>query len=247
MDAEIPSPSRELAVDGSTTHALVTVPDDAIGRLCASLDSTTRARPDLIWLHTSGSLGGDVIRAAGVAGPVGSCHPLVSMTGTRADLLRLHDAYFAIEGDPKALDAARQLVDLVGGRATTLSPDAKQAYHCAATLASNGVYGVLAAANRLTAAAGIDSDELRAALARLASESAANAQAARLANVATGPVMRGDAGTVRGHLQLLRRENYQLRELYVGLSRQLLDLAETSETRPAALSAVAAVLEDLDD
>lgn len=243
-EAGVPAPSTDLDVGSTATHVLVAVPDDAIGRVCAAVGEVTRARDDLVWLHCSGSLGGEVIRNAGVSGAVGSCHPLVSMTGKRADVSRLRGAFFAVEGDAAALRAAESLVALVGGNAERMSLQSKLAYHCAATLASNGVFALLAAARRLTQLAGVDSDVLHNALARLASESAANADGTVLEEVATGPVVRGDAGTVRAHLDLLRREDHQLRELYMAVSREMIALGESAGARESAMAAVATVLED---
>jgi predicted short-subunit dehydrogenase-like oxidoreductase (DUF2520 family) len=164
------------------------------------------------------------------------------MTGSPADAERLAGAFFALEGSDAAVQAAKRLAGWFDGRPERVPSEAKVAYHCAAVLASNGVYALLAAANEVAAAAGLSDASLRDGLARLALNSAANAAERPLEQAATGPVMRGDAGTVRNHIDWLRQSEVPIESLYTELSRQLLQLAEAAGQRPHALAALAAIL-----
>lgn len=244
----LPAPSDSRAISADTTHVLVALPDDVVTRFCASLDSESRGANERVWLHTSGSLNADAFRSANVQGQVGSCHPLQSMTGTASDLTALEGAFFAVEGDPAAVEAATELALWFKGEPHRLRSEDKLAYHCAAVLASNGVYALLHAASRIAKGSGVASEALERSLARLAQQSAGNAQAASLQDATTGPVVRGDAGTVRAHLEHLRAETSgsagTAEPLYRELARELLLIAESSSARPAALAAVAAVLEE---
>lgn len=222
---------------------LVAVPDDRIGRLVAAVDAGVRAEPGRVWLHTSGAHDRSVLTAAGVAGPCGSCHPLQALAAEDGAVSPLLGAYFAVEGDAAAVDAAARLARLAGGTPATLPPEAKVAYHAAAVLASNGVYALLRAARTVCEAAGIADPALAVGLAKLAAVSATNAAAAPLETAATGPVVRGDAGTVAAHLEWLARHRPDLVPLYAELSEQLAGLAEEGGRAPErALATVRALL-----
>ena len=244
--AGLPAPGAKLAIDDSVTHVLVAVPDDVVTRFCRALAGSERSVSNRVWLHTSGSLDAEALRDAGIVGPAGSCHPLQSMTGEAADLSRLAGAFFAVEGDSAAVAAATGLARLVGGEPHELRGADKVAYHCAAVLASNGVYALLNAAGRVAESAGIASEALERSLARLAQGSAVNAQSATIANASTGPVVRGDAGTVRSHLEHLRAAGHDgsAETLYREVARELLRIGDANDARKSALAAVAAVLEE---
>ncbi len=238
----LPGTHGELKVSPNATHVLLAIPDDALGRFIRAFPADVRYREDLIWLHTSGALTNAIFVDAGVKGPSGSCHPLQSMTGSPTDAERLSGAFFAVEGDDGAILAAERVAEWFGGQPTRIPSESKIAYHCAAVLASNGVYALLAAANQVATAASITDNSLQDGLARLALNSATNAVERPLTEAATGPVMRGDAGTVRDHIEWLRQSEVPMEALYTELARQLLQLSEAAGQRPHALSALEAVL-----
>lgn len=230
------------SLDGASV-VLLAVPDDRITRLAASFSDSECADASRVWLHCSGAHDSGALRAAGVAGPVGSCHPLFSFTGDGDDLARIPGAFVAIEGDAAARAHGTALADLVGGAAQVLSADAKAAYHAAAVLASNGVYAVLGAAQALCAGANLTDPALRDALASLAAQSAMNAIGRDLAQAATGPVVRGDVDTVRTHIARALPLAPAATPLYLECARWLSELAEEGERAPErSLAAIAAVL-----
>ena len=221
---------------------LVALRDDVITRYVAALPDEVRARPDLCWLHTSGSRTAAALRDANVAGPCGSCHPLRSIIGAEEDVEALRGAFFALEGDTPAVARACWLGERCGATTAVLPAEAKVGYHAAAVLASNGVYALLHAAGRLAAASGADDPALRPALARLALGSAANAVARPLSEATTGPVVRGDAATVRAHRWWLDAMAPDALPLYQALADQLLAIADEAGLNPSALAAVQVAL-----
>ncbi len=221
---------------------LLALPDDALGPFVRALPEDVRNADHRTWLHLSGALAGEVLRKAGALGPVGSCHPLVSFSGTPADLEQLAGAFFAVEGDAPAVERAKWLAAQCGASADTIPSESKAAYHAAAVLASNGVYALLRAAQQLCEDAGISSAALPMAMAGLARGSADNAAHAPLTTATTGPVVRGDANTVHTHLDVLSR-NGDGQALYRAVSTWLLRIAREGETaRERSLDAIDAVL-----
>jgi predicted short-subunit dehydrogenase-like oxidoreductase (DUF2520 family) len=117
-------------------------------------------------------------------------HPLMTVTGRGA---RFAGAGAAVAGStPRALAAARALAGALGLRPFAVRDEDRAAYHAAAALAANFLVALEAAAERLAATAGVP----RAALAPLVRAAAANWAELGAERALTGPVARGDWGTV---------------------------------------------------
>lgn len=153
---------------------------------------------------------GEIEAAAGLFGPgplVGHCsgattldalapheafsfHPLMTVTALGASF---EGAGAAIAGTtPRALRFAHTLGDALGMRAVEVADADRAAYHAAASIASNFLVTLEAAAERLAATAGLDRD-LLVPLVRATLENWAALGAER---ALTGPVARGDERTV---------------------------------------------------
>lgn len=206
--------------DPSPTAILITVPDNAIpgvARRLAALDLPSGAPV----LHTSGVSGAEVLAPLAERGvPVGSIHPLAAVPAGSAD--RLRGAWFALEGDQPAVRVGGWIVAAAGGRALEVPSGGKPLYHAAAVFASNYVVTLLGVAERLAAGAGVPEDQARAAFTDLAAGAVANVAAAGAEAALTGPIARGDAGTVERHLSRLSGAE---RSLYSVLARETLALA----------------------
>jgi predicted short-subunit dehydrogenase-like oxidoreductase (DUF2520 family) len=220
---------------------VVSVPDDAVAAVAESI--RLYGGQDLV--HTSGVLGADVLQPALAAGSqIGGFHPLVSFT---ADVERsaaaLRGATIALEGDDRLMALLADLAEVLGAIPVRLPPGAKAAYHAAATLASGGLVALLDAVAGLGAAAGLDEPGALAVYGRLVEQTLANARGCGINAALTGPVTRGDAGTIAAHLAALRRLAPDVEELYVAVVRREIGLAAQRGTlSPAALEAVRAAL-----
>lgn len=168
-------------------------------------------------LHTSGVHGPDALsplREAGFA--AASWHPLTALAAPSGDAFR--GVSFGVSGEGPAVERARELAGRLDARVLELEPGEHARYHAAAVFASNFLVACLAAADdelaRATAGRG-GLDDL-APLARVALE---NVLGRGLPEGLTGPVERGDVGTVRRHLETLSPDR---RPLYRNLARELL-------------------------
>jgi predicted short-subunit dehydrogenase-like oxidoreductase (DUF2520 family) len=202
---------------------LIAVPDAVMPRLAKAL-SIPRG---VSLVHCSGVHGADVLpRLLGERR--GACHPLMSLGGP-ADCKRLVGAFFAVDGTGPGVDAARALASHCGGVPTAVGPDARGAYHAAAVLAGNGVFGLLHAARTLCDASGIGGGALYQGLSDLAAASAVRTGSEPIASVATGPVARDDASTLTQHLQTLATLRPELVTLYLETQRSLLSALEAAD------------------
>jgi predicted short-subunit dehydrogenase-like oxidoreductase (DUF2520 family) len=220
---------------------VLSVPDDAIATVAGGL----RLYSGQTLVHTSGLLEAKVLTPALSAGShAGAFHPLVSFT---ADLERsaagLKGATIAIEGDDSVLGLLADLAEAIGGVPVRLPPGAKPAYHAAAVLASGGLIAVLDAVATLGAAAGLDEAGSLAVYGRLVEQTLANARGVGIGRALTGPITRGDAGTVEAHLEVLARLAPGVLDLYTAASRRELKIVEERRTlSPDQLERVRAAL-----
>jgi predicted short-subunit dehydrogenase-like oxidoreductase (DUF2520 family) len=110
-------------------------------------------------------------------------------------------------------------------------------------MASGGLVALLDAIATLGAAAGMDEQTALGVYGRLVEQTLANARAVGIGAALTGPVARGDAGTVAVHLQAIEKLAPDVLDLYVAAARRELNLVEERGTlSPNGLERVRAVL-----
>ncbi len=212
-----------LALVDAVDLVILAVPDDALAGLAGSL----RLYGGQALIHTSGALGPEVLEPAMAAGTqIGSFHPLVAFADTELAVGALHGATIAIEGDDQLAALLGDMAAAIGATAVRLAPGTKAAYHAAAVLAAGGFIALLDAIAELGAVAGLDEQGSLAIYGRLAEQTLANARALGVAGALTGPITRGDTGTLAGHLVALRVHAPEALRLYIALAEREIVLAE---------------------
>ena len=172
---------------------VLAVPDDVIPGLAGQL----RMYSGQAMVHTSGALGAEALEPAMAAGTqVGAFHPLVAFADTELAVAALHGATIAIEGDDQLTDLLARMADALGAHAVRLAPGTKAAYHAAAVLAAGGFIALLDAIAELGRFAGLDEAGSLSIYGRLAEQTLENARALGIARALTGPMTRGDVGTL---------------------------------------------------
>ncbi|MFZ1006597.1 MAG: DUF2520 domain-containing protein [Candidatus Sulfotelmatobacter sp.] len=195
------------------------VPDGAIAAvakfLATAIDWTGK-----VALHSSGALTSDelgALRRRGAA--VASAHPL--MTFVRGSKPALAGVPFAIEGDRKAVEAARAIVKSLGAESYSIRAEDKAAYHAWGTFASPLFTALLATSEQVALCAGVKRSAARRRMLPMLKQTLANYEALGAAGAFSGPIVRGDAGTVRQHLAVLR-EVPVAQQVYIALARAAL-------------------------
>lgn len=241
---------RGLRVLRSTDSAprsdivLLCVPDDAI----ASTAFAEASAPDTpaagaIVLHTSGAVPVTALDAlAMTARATGCLHPLQTVTA-ESESDALHGAPAAITGSAEARDAAERIAVAVGLAPFALADDAKPLYHAASAMAANLTVGLLDAAILMAVAAGMPDADARRALPALARTALDRMLQHGAESALTGPIRRGDAGTVRAHLDAMHRQVPELVPLYIHAARQTLALARRAGLAGESADAVAQTLD----
>jgi predicted short-subunit dehydrogenase-like oxidoreductase (DUF2520 family) len=201
----------------------LTVPDDAIARLAGEL----RLYGGQALVHTSGALGVEVLEPARAAGTqLGTFHPLIAFADTERAIAAFHGATVAVEGDDQLVAHLADIADALGATAVRLAPGSKAAYHAAAVLAAGGLVALLDAIAELGAAAGLDEAGALAVYGGLMEQTLGNARALGIRAALTGPMTRGDVGTLRRHLDALDRLAPAVLPLYVAAAEREIVLAE---------------------
>ncbi len=187
---------------------LLTVPDDALADLVAGLGRLGSWQAGQIVVHTAGAFGVEVLGAARAAGAIPlALHPAMTFTGTSLDLSRLVGCSFAVTGPAPVLPIGQALVVEIGGEPVVVAEEARPLYHAALAHGANHLVVLVAQAAHALVAAGVKTPErvleplLGAALdGALRDASAAGSAPGGGAGSLTGPVVRGDSGTVAAHL-----------------------------------------------
>jgi predicted short-subunit dehydrogenase-like oxidoreductase (DUF2520 family) len=178
-------------------------------------------------VHTSGALGAEVLAPALAAGSqIGAFHPLVAFADTERAIAALRGATIAIEGDDELAALLARMAEALGATGVRLAPGSKAAYHAAAVLAAGGFVALLDAIAELGRAAGLDEAGSIAVYGNLVEQSLGNARALGTRAALTGPVVRGDAGTLERHLEALARFGPSVVPIYAALAEREIALAE---------------------
>lgn len=181
---------------------LLAVPDDALAPLVQGLADLGRWQPGQLVVHTSGRYGIEVLAPAQRLGAIPiALHPAMTFSGWSTDVARLTGCPMAVTAPAAFLPVGQALAVELGGEPFVLDEAARPAYHAALAHGANHLVTLVGQAVRVLEAIGVDDGAatlrplLAAALDRSLREGADHAL--------TGPVARGDAGTVRSHLAAL--------------------------------------------
>jgi len=183
---------------------LLALPDDALAGMVRGLAAAGALRPGQIVVHTCGAHGTAVLAPAVEHGALPlALHPVMTFTGRAEDLERIATCCFGVtaaDADETAWSVGEALVVEMGAEPVRVPEAARPLYHTALAHGANHLITLVAEAADLLRRAGVDNPERM--LGPLLSAALDNAL--RHGDRAlTGPVARGDAGTVRTHLRVL--------------------------------------------
>ncbi|MFF7451213.1 MULTISPECIES: DUF2520 domain-containing protein [unclassified Streptomyces] len=202
---------------------LLTVPDDTLPGLVEGLAETGAVRPGQLLAHTSGRYGAKVLDPALRAGALPlALHPAMTFTGTQVDVQRLAGCSFGVTAPVELRLAAEALVIEMGGEPEWIAEERRPLYHAALALGANHLVTLVNQAMDLLRAAGVEApDRMLGPLLGAALDNALRSGDAAL----TGPVARGDAGTVAAHVTELRKHAPQTVAGYLAMARATADRA----------------------
>jgi len=205
---------------------VLAVPDDALADLVAGLSATRTWQAGQLVAHTSGRHGLEVYAPALDQHVLGlALHPAMTFTGTGLDLDRLVECCFGVTAPEPLRPVAEALVLEIGAEPVWIEESARGLYHAALAHGANHLVTLIAQSLQALRAAGVESpSRVLGPLVSAALDNALRAGDAAL----TGPVARGDAGTVAEHLRQLQSLTPDIRPTYVALARATAERALAS-------------------
>ena len=218
--------TREIEEVGRGCDLVVlAVPDDALVDVVAGVAPSVHG--DTWVVHTCGRVGAKVLTQLGER--VAAVHPAIPVA---TDAASFAGAPFGVTCMDQAWPFASWLVGELGGMPVRIAEERRVLYHAALCMASN-----------FTAALAADAIDLtdKALIVPLLRATLDNIERLPPDDALTGPVVRGDAGTIAAHLATLGED---LRDVYIANSRRLLSrVADARTLDDAAVQRVADVLE----
>jgi predicted short-subunit dehydrogenase-like oxidoreductase (DUF2520 family) len=200
----------------------ITTPDSAI----AGVVSQIKWQKGRSVVHCSGADSTDILEPARKAGVmVGGFHPLQTFAGVKQAIENIPGSTFAIEAEEALLTNLKKMAEALGGQWITLKAGDKVAYHAAAVFASNYLVTLVKMATDLWQTFSIPTDQATKALLPLIRGTLHNIETIGIPQCLTGPIARGDTGTVNKHLHALRNKAPALLFPYKELGLQTIPVA----------------------
>jgi predicted short-subunit dehydrogenase-like oxidoreductase (DUF2520 family) len=168
-------------------------------------------------LHTSGALDRSVLDPlARLGASTGSLHPMQTFSGRNVP--KLEGVTFAVEGDAKALRAAKQIARSLGGVPVAIAGADKPAYHATAVLAAGSGFALIEAAVRMLEKIGFTRRRALETLLPLTRQMLDNVERLGPRAAWTGPLSRGDFVVIAKHGKALRRFPREFQQSYAALA-----------------------------
>jgi predicted short-subunit dehydrogenase-like oxidoreductase (DUF2520 family) len=218
----VPLLPTDEVVDAADLVVLA-VPDDTLAGLVAGLAETGIWRAGQLTFHTSGAHGLAVLAPAERAGVLPlALHPAMTFSGAAEDAERLLGAPFGVTSVPLHRPVAETLVLEMGGEPFFVAEEDRRLYHAALVTGANHLVTLVAEAADLLRSAGVA--EPARVLAPLLTAALDNGLR-RGDKGLTGPVSRGDVGTVSDHLRTLTERAPESVAAYVAMAQRTTERA----------------------
>jgi predicted short-subunit dehydrogenase-like oxidoreductase (DUF2520 family) len=210
------------AVADVAEMVFITTPDGAIAKVAAQV----QWHPGQSVIHCSGADSLDVLEPATKAGAqAGAFHPLQTLASIAHAIENIPGSTFALEAEEPLLSDLKEMAGALQGRWIELGPGDKVLYHAAAVMACNYMVTLVKLATDLWQTFGVPTSEATQALLPLLRGTVNNIGNVGLPNCLTGPIARGDLGTIQKHLKSLEAKAPRLAATYRELGRQTVPIA----------------------
>ncbi len=227
--------STQLLDSTTAQIILLAVPDDQIEPVAQQLQANNKLSPQTLLIHFSGLYPATIMAQNSSNATLLSLHPLLPFANCQIAFDKLAQCPCAIESDDQdALVLGEQLVEEIGGTHFIIACDKKVLYHSAACIASNYLVTLLASAQDLLVKCDIEKDQTVSLLLPLVQVSLDNVHQLGLEQGLTGPIVRGDVGTIAKHIEALQNNAPELLPIYQQLGKLTTALSQKSDRLDAA-------------
>lgn len=207
----------------------ITTPDDVIIEIVKELIKLDKLLKDKIVFHMSG------VHTSKILSPLElynvtilSVHPLLSFSDPIKSAKELNNAFFTIEGSGYKYQEIKENLERLGNQFIEVSTENKELYHTALTVLSNYLVTLIDLGLEMLIKAGFSKQDATQIAEPLVNQTMNNIFQSNAEEALTGPISRGDIGTVNMHINNLRNANKQWLKLYKILGEHTVSIAEKS-------------------
>ncbi len=229
--------STAQALADDMDFVFITTPDDIIGVVAGEV----RWRPGQTVIHCSGANSTAVLsHVVEMGGDVGCMHPCNSFASIQQSIENLPGSTFTLEAEEPVLSDLKRFATSLDGRWMKLREEDKALYHAAVCIACNYLYTVVHLGTDLWKHFGIGQADALAANLPILTGTLNNIAHVGFPGCLTGPIARGDVGTIRKHIEALEEREPSLVPLYkalglatipIGLAKGTLSAEKADELR----------------
>jgi len=156
---------------------------------------------------------------------VGAFHPLQTFASVRQAIDNIPGSTFALEAEEPLLNTLKDMATALDGHWVELKASDKVIYHAAAVIACNYLVTLVKLATDLWQTFNVPPSQATQALLPLLRGTLNNIDTVGIPQCLTGPIARGDIGTINKHLDALQQTAPHLLSTYRELGQQTIPIA----------------------
>ncbi|MFC1919054.1 Rossmann-like and DUF2520 domain-containing protein [Chloroflexota bacterium] len=214
--------SSNQAVADAAGLVFITTPDGAIGPVASEIQ----------WhygqsvVHCSGADSTAVLEPARKMGALtGAFHPLQTFASVKQAIENIPGSTFAIEAEEPLLNTLKEMATTLDGQWIELKAGDKVLYHAAAVIACNYMVTLIKLATDLWQTFNVPPHQATKALMPLLRGTLNNIDNVGIPQCLTGPIARGDTGTIRKHIEAFGKSAPYVLSTYRELGLQTIPVA----------------------
>lgn len=205
---------------------LITTKDDQIKEACANITKSFKSLKGKIFLHMSGALSNNVLDKAKQKGAeIGSFHPIQTFASIDGAIENLPGSVFGVTVEEKIFPIVDNLVRDLGGKSLKVDDDKKPIYHAAACVVCNYLAALIHFGQVFYQTMGISPEAALEAFWPLVKGTISNIEKLGTSKALTGPIARGDVGTIKTHLEEMEKNIPDKVDLYKKLGAYTVQVA----------------------
>lgn len=193
----------------------ICTPDDEIEKVCNNIVKNAKmSLRGKYFIHFSGSKRLEVLKNAKKLGAyIASIHPMKSFASIEDSIKTIGGTVYGITTEKmqlpresmKVKNLITNIVESLDGTAVEVKDDDKPLYHAAACVASNYLVSLVNYAVEINEKIGIKSEDSLKGLIGLIESTIDNIKKLGTKKSLTGPIARGDTGTIKEHLDNIKK------------------------------------------
>lgn len=210
------------AVADAADLIFITTPDDAIARVASEI----QWHPGQSVVHCSGADSTDTLEPVKKSGAqAGAFHPLQTFASVKQAIDNIPGSTFAVEAEEPLLTTLKEMATALDGHWIELKAGDKVIYHAAAVIACNYLVTLVKLATDLWQTFNVPVQQATTALMPLLRGTLNNIDNVGIPQCLTGPIARGDTGTINKHLNALQKVAPSVLSTYRELGLQTIPIA----------------------